>query len=313
MFSAGPDIQNQLCNVFYELRDTASLWHLFCNAKSTVDNIEVKRVVAFASGVQGGLTRTTWTKEFVANKVVEHQDPRHPVDKWTKVKADVCVNLCFMTLSFYKSKCQIQGALSGFENDRVLDILKAYGKHCAGNLVITGGPKLALAVFSGNTGMPVSRLAVPTLQRVCSNPHFPTPNTQTAAEDLVIRMMGTVVKLKSSGTLTVTYTKQVEHEIGTLWAHAADASSRLTAYVCDSIHRGVLCRNLGASKVVTANRFRKLPTLHGKRYSGYTSREVERLHGPISLSGRKWKRKSKKLYMYLNLVGMVVNINDFTY
>lgn len=112
-----------------------------------------------------------------------------------------------------------------------------------------------------------------------------------------------------------------------IWADASELAAHVTDYLTDHLRNGTLVvvhpttPADEASLATTAssyhknnknNALRRLPKLEGRAYREYTSAELRDLYHarrasspPTPPQGFVWQRKSKKLYLFLCLVGMI--------
>lgn len=316
-------MRNQLCNIFYPYEEPVpSLYPFFSQTENTIcADVKATRVTVFGTSCRGGLSRTSWARQWYhdndGNVVNIHtQDPTFPQERWTKVSiharmlADV-----FFTLTFYKDKAQVQGSLRDVDLPHLTSTILACAKN-ADTPMSLRAPYLALAVFNGNVGFKVYRMDTPTVLAQRTNPYLPACNVQNIQRNVVVvRFLNTVVRLHCNGTFTVSYTKCSGDAISELWTNSAQVATAVTEYVVSHVRNGTLlpkrnCTTNGGGFI--AQRYKHLPTLNGKVYSMYTSKQLQQTYMdqfgtrvPSPPNGMVWKRKKKKLFLFLRLVGLL--------
>lgn len=315
--------KNQLFNVFYDVDDEILLPPLLHQAAHRMEDLVVHSVKVFAAGPSGGLTITKFYREWfydvngriVENFCVDENDSM----KWTKVKVSVKYGSEYFTINFYAKKCQVQGRTETYNPKSVEHVLRTYTTH-ASVAVRLSKPHLALAVFNGTTGVQVHRLDVNEIQQQMSNPLFPDPNHQYfVGKVLHIKCENMSVRLNACGTFSISYTQRSGELIPSLWESRNELSSVILRYIGNQIDKGVLAvKAAPREKRSVPSCLKHLPLLDGRKYKTYTSKQVQSLYttrfGKFSPPmGMIWKRKSKKLYLFLRMVGLVgeENIGDY--
>lgn len=310
--------ENQLINVIYPFRDEVGcLGPLFFRATRDHGAFCLTQVKVYAKGARGGFMRTSWLHRWYGDRYIGEMDEQTGPDVWTKVRVDINHGGdTFLTMSFYRKKAQVQGRMDNFCAQNVCAILREY-MDSAGVRVPLMQPHMALAIFKGSTAIPVCRLNAPAISAQQENPLLPAGNVQRFPNDNLMEVAwdDVLVRLHANGTFTINFKKCTDG----LDEKAQTIGQSVLKYVSDNLCAGVLAANRNYRGASTSRcAYHRLPDLDGKPYKGYTSRQLETLYseriGSIPVpDSRVWKRRKKKLYMYLVMVGMCgpADINNF--